>query len=60
MKLTIILFKCFIFEMDVYLDLKAVNLSKAEFVKILMNNQIFSALSDFFNERKEEDEDFFV
>lgn len=46
--------------MDFILDLKTVNLSKAEFINLLMNNQLFTILGDLFDERKEEDEDFYV
>lgn len=42
--------------MDLYLDLKTVNLSKGEFVNILTSNQLFATLCKFFSEEKEKDE----
>lgn len=46
--------------MDIILDLKTVNLSKEDFISLLMDNRLFTTLSDLFDERREEDEDFFV
>lgn len=42
------------------LDLKTVQLTKTEFINILIENKLFTTLSDLFNEKWEEDEDFFV
>lgn len=41
-------------------DLKTVNLSKAEFINLLMEIKLFTTLSNLFDEKKEEDEDFSV
>lgn len=42
------------------LDLKTVQLSRAEFFNLLMENKFFTSLADLFEEKREENEDLFV
>lgn len=48
------------FDLNIVLDLKTVNINKAEFINLLMECKIFTVFSDLYNEIKEEDEEFFV
>lgn len=45
---------------DFFKDLETVQLTKAEFINLLMESKLFTTLTDLFGEREEEDEDFFV
>lgn len=42
------------------IDLKTVHLTKAEFINLVMESKLFTVLSDLYDEREEEDDDFFV
>lgn len=42
------------------LDLETIGLTKEEFINIIIENKIFSILSDIFVEENEEDKDFLV